>query len=192
MKLKQITAAALALVLLTVLSACGTAPVPQGGIPAPDVQTEDVPADADTSPAPDDGAPRKEEEAGEMDGPEEAETGKTLRLYIDGKEIAVDWEDNESAEALATLAASGPLTVQMSMYGGFEQVGPLGSRLPDSDERITAATGDIVLYSGSRIVIFYGSNTWEYTRLGKIAGMTDEEIAGLLGNGDVTVTIAYE
>ena len=192
MKLKQITAAALALVLLTVLSACGTAPAQQGEIPAPDVQTENVTADDGASPAPDDGAPRKEEETGEMNGSEEAETGKTLRLYVDGKEIAVDWEENESAEALAALAASGPLAVQMSMYGGFEQVGSLGSRLPDSDERITAATGDIVLYSGSRIVIFYGSNTWEYTRLGKIAGMTDEEIAGLLGNGDVTVTVTIE
>ena len=81
-----------------------------------------------------------------------------------------------------------PLTVKMSMYGGFEQVGSLGKSLPRSDEQITTGYGDIVLYSGNQIVVFYGSNSWAYTRLGHI-DMTQEELTELLGNGDVEITL---
>ena len=80
----------------------------------------------------------------------------------------------------------------MSMYGGFEQVGSLGSRLPGNDVQITTSAGDIVLYSSSQIVIFYGSNSWAYTRLGKAADQTAAQMADLLGNGNVTVTISYK
>ena len=95
-------------------------------------------------------------------------------------------------DALKELVQENPLTVSMSRYGGFEQVGSLGSRLPSSDVRTTTTPGDIVLYSSNQIVIFYGSNSWAYTRLGHI---TDQDAAGmtdLLGNGDVTVTISME
>ena len=114
---------------------------------------------------------------------------KTLHLFINGREVAVNWEDNESVNALADLVSSGPLTVQMSMYGGFEQVGSLGTNLPRNDSQITTQSGDIVLYSGSQIVVFYGSNSWAYTRLGRISDKTANELAALLGNGDVTITI---
>ena len=80
----------------------------------------------------------------------------------------------------------------MSMYGGFEQVGPLGTSLPRNDSSTTTQAGDIVLYSGDQIVLFYGSNSWSYTRLGKIAGMTEAEIAEMLGQGGVTITLSME
>ena len=117
---------------------------------------------------------------------------KALHLVISGTEVSVAWEDNESVRALMELAASEPLTVQMSMYGGFEQVGSLGATLPRDDSQTTTQAGDIVLYSGSQIVIFYGSNSWAYTRLGKITDKSAAELTELLGSGDVTVTLSRE
>ncbi len=113
------------------------------------------------------------------------DAGESMILVIDGEEYPVEWEENESVEALKELC---PLTVKMSMYGGFEQVGSLGESLPRNDEQITTEYGDIVLYSGNQIVVFYGSNTWAYTRLGHI-DMTQEELTDLLGNGDVEITL---
>ena len=82
--------------------------------------------------------------------------------------------------------------MKMSLYGGFEQVGSLGKDLPASDEQTVTESGDIVLYAGSNIVIFYGSNSWAYTRLGKVTDKTAGEMAELLGNGDTTLTISME
>ena len=76
------------------------------------------------------------------------------------------------------------------MYGGFEQVGAIGKTLTRKDVQTVTEPGDIVLYSGSQIVIFYGSNSWAYTRLGKITDKTVAELEELLGAGDVTVTIS--
>lgn len=109
-----------------------------------------------------------------------------MKLFIDGTEVPVIWEDNASVVALKALL---PLTVQMSMYGDFEQVGPIGASLPGYDEQTTTEAGDIVLYSGNQIVIFYGSNSWAYTRLGHVE-LSSEEMTGLLGNGDVEIQIA--
>ena len=118
-----------------------------------------------------------------------AGTQEAVRLKVDDRVLAVEWENNQSVKALKDLA---PLTVKMSRYGGFEQVGALGRRLPREDERITTRAGDIVLYSGNQIVIFYGNNTWEYTRLGRITGMTQKELEELLGKSGVTLTISAE
>ena len=117
---------------------------------------------------------------------------KTMHLYINETELPVIWEDNESVQALTELAASEPLNVNMSMYGGFEQVGPLGTSLPRSDRQTVTQAGDIVLYSGNQIVMFYGSNSWAYTRLGKADGVSASHMRDLLGNGDVTLTFVLE
>ncbi len=114
-----------------------------------------------------------------------------MHLLIGDTAVSVAWEDNGSVEALIDLAKTGPLQIDMSMYGDFEQVGSLGTSLPRKDEQITAEAGDIVLYSGDQIVVFYGSNTWAYTRLGRITDKTAAEIADLLSNGNVTITISY-
>ena len=113
-------------------------------------------------------------------------------LSINEEPVSVDWEDNESVTALKELISDKPLTIQMSMYGGFEQVGSIGSSLPKNDVQTTTAAGDIVLYSGKQMVVFYGSNSWAYTRLGHITDKTEEEMAELLGNGDVTITISLD
>ncbi|MBO4909121.1 MAG: hypothetical protein J5476_07550 [Lachnospiraceae bacterium] len=118
------------------------------------------------------------------------ETAMVLR--INDQIIQVEWEDNESVESLKEMASDAAITIEMSMYGGFEQVGPIGSTLPSDDEQTTTSPGDIVLYSGDQIVVFYGSNTWSYTRLGKIQNMSEEELSSLLGSSDVIITISIE
>lgn len=116
----------------------------------------------------------------------------TLKMKIADMDVSVEWEDNESVAALRKLAQDEPLTVQMSMYGGFEQVGYLGADLPRNDTQTVTKSGDIVLYSGDQIVVFYGSNSWAYTRLGHIIDKSDEEMAELLSNGDVIITLSLE
>lgn len=114
-------------------------------------------------------------------------------MRIGDTTLTVEWEDNESVAALREFVSEkGGIAIQMSMYGGFEQVGSLGTSLPRSDEQTTTQAGDIVLYSGNQIVVFYGSNSWAYTRLGRITGKTAEQMKELLGDGDVTIMISFE
>ena len=120
-----------------------------------------------------------------------SEGGEDMRMMIGETPVAVAWEDNASVEALKTLAAEG-LTIDMSMYGGFEQVGSIGQSLPRSDAQTTTTSGDIVLYSGNQLVVFYGGNSWAYTRLGHITDQTPEKMKTLLGNGDVTITLSMK
>lgn len=123
---------------------------------------------------------------------ESSETEAEMVLRINDQVIQVEWEDNESVEALKELASNGTITIEMSMYGGFEQVGPIGTDLPRNDEQTTTSPGDIVLYSGDQIVVFYGSNTWAYTRLGKIQNMSEEDLTALLGASHVTLNINWD
>ena len=140
---------------------------------------------------------KTEEDAPQAEEDGEAETERKesemmLQMTIGETLVDVEWEDNESVEALKELCQEGPLTIRMSMYGGFEQVGSIGQSLPRDDNQTTTQAGDIVLYSGDQIVVFYGSNSWAYTRLGHITDKTAQEMAELLGNGDVTITIEME
>ena len=121
----------------------------------------------------------------------EQEAGMMV-LAINGEIVSVEWEDNESVEELKNLVSSEPLSIQMSMYGGFEQVGSIGTNLPGNDVQTTTEAGDIVLYSGNQIVVFYGSNSWAYTRLGNVTDKSKAEMTELLGNGDITITISME
>ena len=114
-----------------------------------------------------------------------------MRVTIGKTPVTVAWEDNASVKALKALAEKG-LTIEMSMYGGFEQVGAIGEDLPRDDRQTTTACGDIVLYSGDQLVVFYGSNAWAYTRLGHITDQTPAQMKELLGNGDVTITLSMD
>lgn len=131
----------------------------------------------------------QQEQISDTEG-EEVTTDRKLILKIDGETVPVEWEDNESVAALRELAEDG-LEISASRYGGFEQVGDIGSSLPRNDKDITTDPGDIMLYAGSNIVIFYGSNSWAYTRLGKIY-LPEKEIKGLLEKGDATITLSIE
>ena len=111
-----------------------------------------------------------------------------MKLHISDEKVPVTWEDNDSVKAIMEMIPDQPLTVQMSMYGGFVQVGELGQSIIRDDRQITTGPGDIVLYAGNNIVIFYGSNSWAYTRLGHI-DLSDDQLRDLLGNEDVIITL---
>ena len=111
-------------------------------------------------------------------------------MTINDTKVDVTWENNASVAELKKLAED-ELTISMSMYGGFEQVGPIGKSITRDDKQTTTSAGDIVLYSGNQFVVFYGSNSWAYTRLGKI-NLNEKELKNLLSNGDVTITLSME
>jgi len=118
----------------------------------------------------------------------EKETEMKLQVQVGGSAFTATLEDNVAVSALVEMIREAPVVIQMSDYSGFEKVGPLGTALPTSNSQTTAHAGDIVLYSGDQIVIFYGSNSWSYTRLARIDDLTGWEEA--LGSGDVTVTFS--
>ena len=119
------------------------------------------------------------------------EDNMTLRMSIGGTPVEVAWEDNEAVDALRELCKDQALTIEMSMYGGFEQVGSIGSALPQRDVQTTTSAGDIMLYSGDQMVVFYGSNSWAYTPLGHITDKTQAELTQLLSSGNVTLTLTF-
>ncbi len=134
---------------------------------------------------------QNETENTEVEKPESNEMDN-LKLKINDVQVNVSWEDNESVKALSKLAAEGPVIIEMSPYGGFEQVGSIGTTLPSDDTNIRTQAGDIMLYTSSQMVIFYGSNSWAYTRLGKITDKSAKELGELLGGSGVTVTVTAE
>ena len=120
------------------------------------------------------------------------EQNMTLQMTIGNTPVSVDWEDNDAVQSLKELCQNQPLRISMSMYGGFEQVGTLDTYLPQNDVQTTTSAGDIVLYSGNQLVVFYGSNSWAYTRLGHITNQSANGMEQLLSNGDTTLTINFE
>ncbi len=98
--------------------------------------------------------------------------------------------ENSSADALKEALSESPITVDMRDYGSMEKVGPLGMELPRNDQQITTEAGDIILYQGNVIVIYYAPNSWNFTRLGKVNDVSVEELREILGDGNVTVTLS--
>ena len=126
------------------------------------------------------------------EAPVETENEGELSMYIDDTKVSVAWLDNESVAKLKEMAQENPVVINMSRYGGFEQVGSIGTTLPSNDVQMTTSPGDIVLYSSNQLVVFYGSNSWAYTKLGHIENMSEEELTELLSNSDITIKIVME
>lgn len=194
MKIKKVFALLMLVSVITGITACGTSGVDitsDGTTTAVSPESQTVPdtVQSSTSEITESESAVSETRMSESEETEVEDT-QTLKMTIDNTVVDVIWEENASVEELKELAVSG-LTVPMSMYGGFEQVGPIGQSIARDDEHIATAPGDIVLYSGDQIVVFYGSNSWAYTRLGKI-NMSEDELTELLGNGDVTITLSVE
>ena len=108
-----------------------------------------------------------------------------MKLEIDENVLDVSWNNNASVTALNEIK---PLTINMHLYGGFEQVGSIGQSIVSVDKEITTKPGDIVLYSSNQIVVFFGTNTWSYTKLGHI-NLSDSELNTLLNKSNVTLKI---
>ena len=113
-------------------------------------------------------------------------------LRIGDRYYSIELENNSSAEAFLEKIKKNPLIVDMQDYGNFEKVGDLPWSLPTNDEKITTKPGDIILYQGNKITIYYDENTWNFTKLGSINGVTGEELKEVLGDGDVTVEFSVE
>lgn len=120
----------------------------------------------------------------------EENTVEKMTLQIGNNTFTATLENNDAVDTLVDMMREEPIVIQMSDYSGFEKVGSLGTSLPTSNKQTTTQSGDIVLYNGNQIVIFYGSNSWSYTRLGRIDDLSGWEDA--LGSGDVTVTFSLE
>ncbi|MGI6204248.1 MAG: cyclophilin-like fold protein [Anaerovoracaceae bacterium] len=113
-----------------------------------------------------------------------------ITLTVNGTALTAELADNSSAEALKEMLADGPVTVEMSDYASMEKVGSLWKSLPTNNEQITTEAGDLILYQGDQLVIYYAPNSWDFTRLGKIKDVTASELKEILGTGDVEVTLA--
>lgn len=189
--MKRTLAITLALAALLMMTACGvnTGGTGDGAKEASTSAASTATNEAAVSRAPTEEADNENKTEPQPSSPEESEAD--MRLRINDVEVCVDWEENDSVAALRDLVIAQPLSIQMSSYGGFEQVGSLGTSLPRNDVQITTQAGDIVLYSGNNIVIFYGSNSWAYTRLGHIE-LSSSEMPELLSHGDVTVKLSVE
>ena len=110
-----------------------------------------------------------------------------VKVKINDEIFDVELENNSAAEELIKELKKENITVNASEYGGFEKVGDLGFSLPTSDENIGTNPGDIVLYQGDKISLFYGSHSWSYTKLGKIDNVDPDQLREILGSGDVTL-----
>lgn len=129
---------------------------------------------------------------GEAFSLEEPGENETMKMNVQAGEsvFTAALEENEAVNAFVEMMEEAPVVIQMRDYSGFEKVGPLGTSLPSDDSQTNTQPGDIVLYNGNQIVLFYGSHSWSYTRLGKIDDLKGWEDA--LGRGDVTVTFSVK
>ena len=134
--------------------------------------------------------PAAEDDNSENEEEKEERTEMKMNVQVGDYTFTATLEDNAAVEELLAMMKEGPVTISMNDYSGFEKVGSLGRNLTTSDEQITTAAGDIVLYNGNNIVMFYGSNSWSYTGIGKIDDLSDWKKA--LGSGDITAVFTLD
>ena len=191
-KVRKIGVILVAFVMLMSVTSCGqTETAKESTTESQETESVAITASENAAAVDKGSAEPTENENDEMESVQDTQSNQeaeTMVLTINGEQVSVEWEDNESVEALKNLVMTEPLSIRMSMYGGFEQVGSIGTSLPRNDVQTTTEAGDIVLYSGNQIVVFYGSNSWAYTRLGKVTDKSKSEMTELLGKGDVTAT----
>ena len=128
----------------------------------------------------------------DKDPDEDTMNSNTITLTAGGRSFTATLVENQATEALKARLAQGPVDIRMEDYGDMEKVGSFGFSLPRNDASTTTSPGDMVLYQGNSLVIFYGSNSWSYTRLGRLDdASTRERVLELLGGvGTVTVTLS--
>ena len=113
-----------------------------------------------------------------------------ISLSFNGQTIRASLVENSSTRALLAIVKQGPLKIAMEDYANMEKVGPLGIELPRNDEQIDAVAGDLILYQGDKLVIYYAPNSWTFTRLGRVEGIDSTALREKLGEGEVEITIS--
>ena len=133
-----------------------------------------------------------QKENGGNNGNNDTSMPSEIKITVSGKSLPVKIEDNAATKALVAALRESSITYEAEDYGGFEKVGALGRSLPTSNAQITTQPGDVILYSGNQIVLFYGSNSWSYTRIGKMEYGTLDELKTFLkvGQGKISVTLS--
>ena len=116
----------------------------------------------------------------------------SIKMKINDETFDVKLENNSATQELIKTLEKGNVTVNATEYGGFEKVGDLGFSLPTSDENVNTSPGDIVLYQGDKMSLFYGSHSWSYTKLGKIDNVDSNHLKEVLGSGDVTLVLSLK
>ena len=129
-------------------------------------------------------------ESDQMPNVENEMETRSMNITVGETTLTATLVDNSSVDALIDVLSEGPISIDMRDYGNMEKVGSLGRDFPRNDESITTEAGDIILYQGNALVIYYAPNTWSFTRLGKIDNLTAEELKNILGKGDVTVKLS--
>lgn len=120
----------------------------------------------------------------------QAEIGHTtLRISVNDAFFEAELADTAAARELSDTLRGGPMAVRLHEYGGFEKVGPLPVALTAQDVQVETRPGDIMLYQGNQMAVFYGSNKWAYTPLAHIDA-TAGELAGAFGEADADVTLS--
>lgn len=114
---------------------------------------------------------------------------RTLNITVNGRVLTAEMENNSSADALLERLEEAPITIEMEDYASMEKVGDLGFTLPRNDRPTDTTAGDLILYQGHNFVIYYDTNSWNFTGLGKIEGISPSELRTILGPGDVTVQL---
>ena len=181
----RISALLLALMLLLLTGCSSTGPAETGAL------TESGSAEETTLPTVTE--PASKNEASEPYSTKSSLPEGTDRMFyahVNGKVLKILAAENSSADAFLDLLKSGDVPVEMHDYGSFEKVGPLGTTLPRNDEQITTEPGDVILYQGDQITIYYDVNNWSFTRLGKVQDLSQAELKDILGSGNVTVTFS--
>ncbi len=180
--MRKFVASLIVTVMLVSLTACGN----KNAQDVKPIKESEVTENGETAAA--DNEPAPEETVGSTEHMEDS----TMKITAGDTTFMATLADNSSAEALKELLAEGSLTINMSDYAGMEKVGSIGTSLPRNDEQISIGAGDIILYQGNSLVIYYDTNLWNFTRIGKIEGVTREELLDAFGSGDVTVTFSLE
>ena len=134
----------------------------------------------------------KPDDTGGNNGNNDTSMPSEIKITVSGKSIPVKIEDNAATKALVAALREASITYEADDYGGFEKVGALGRSLPTNNSQITTQPGDVILYSGNQIVLFYGTNSWSYTRIGKMEYGTLDELKTFLkaGQGKISVTLS--
>lgn len=129
-------------------------------------------------------------EENKIEGENIEEMISKIKLTVNNKELTIKLEENSSSESLIEKLKEKDIIIEAHDYGNFEKVGNLGFDLPTNDKQITTQPGDVILYQGNQITIYYDTNTWNFTKLGKIEGISKQELKNILGEGDATLTFS--
>ena len=115
-----------------------------------------------------------------------------MQIKVNDKVLKVKLEKNSSVDAFIEKLKDGDIIVNAHDYGNFEKVGELGFSLPTNDTKITTQSGDLILYQGNQVSLYYDTNTWTFTKLGKVDGISEQELKDILGSGNVTLTFSLQ